>query len=286
MSPPVLIEHDLEVVHDGETRLIHCDIERPPGANSGTLLIAHGFMGYKDYGLFPYLARRVNEAGWATVRFNFAHSGMSRSIETFERPDLFERDTWNRQDLDLQCLVAALRTGELPGVDATAPVVVLGHSRGGMASILCAGRGAPVDGVIAVAAGSDAMPHVLEDDASRRKMLEEGGLPVTSSRTGQTLRIGSSFLTEIEAEPHAHDVTAMAARLGSRLAIVHGAADPTVDVAHAHRLAEASGVTPVIIPGGNHVFNVTNPFPVDGTPSPELDALATAVCVWLTGRAS
>ena len=286
MSPPVLIEHDLEVVHDGESRLIHCDIERPPGANSGTLLIAHGFMGYKDYGLFPYLARRVNACGWATVRFNFAHSGMTRRIETFERPDLFEQDTWNRQDLDLQCLLAALRTGELPGVDATAPVVVLGHSRGGVAAILCAGRGAPVDGVIAVAAGSDAMPHVLEDAASRRRMLEEGGLPVNSSRTGQALRIGSAFLTEIEADPHAHDVPAMAQRLGSRLSIIHGAADPTVDVAHAHRLAEASGVTPVIIPGADHVFNVANPFSVEDTPSPELDALATAVCAQLNGRSA
>jgi pimeloyl-ACP methyl ester carboxylesterase len=286
MSLPVLIEHDLEVVHDGESRVIHCDIERSPGTTSGTLLIAHGFMGYKDYGMFPYLARRVNEVGWATVRFNFSHSGMTRRIETFERPDLFELDTWNRQDLDLQCLLAAIRTGELPEVDATGPVVLLGHSRGGVASILSAGRGAPFDAVIAVAAGSEAMPHVLVDDDSRRRMLEEGGLTITSSRTGQELKMGSDFLTTIEADPLAHDVPSMAARLGARLNVIHGEIDPTVDVEHARTLANASGVSPVIIPGADHVFKVVNPFPADGTPSPELDALAEAVCALLVSGGS
>ncbi len=283
---PAMIEHDLEVVHDGEPRLIHCDIERPVGASSGTLLIAHGFLGYKDYGMFPYLAHRANAVGWTTIRFNFAHSGMTRRIETFERPDLFELDTWDRQDLDLKCLLAAIRSGDLPEVDPTGPVFLLGHSRGGVASILSAGRGTPFDGVIAVAAGSESIPNALDEPEARRRMLEEGGLTVTSSRTGQDLRMGSDFLATIDADPAAHDIPAMAARLEGRLAIIHGDADPTVEVRHAHVLAEAAGVTPVLIPGADHVFNVANPFPVDGEPSPQLETLAETVCSILPARSS
>jgi pimeloyl-ACP methyl ester carboxylesterase len=283
---PALLEHDLEVVHDGEPRIIHCDIERPVGASSGTLLIAHGFLGYKDYGMFPYLARRANAVGWTTIRFNFSHSGMTRRIETFERPELFELDTWDRQDLDLKCLLASIRCGEMPEVDPTGSVFLLGHSRGGVASILSAGRGTPFDGVIAVAAGSESIPHVLDEAEARRRMHEEGGITVTSSRTGQDLRMGSDFLATIEANPAAHDIPAMAARLEGRLAIIHGDDDPTVDVRHAHVIGEAAGVTPLLIPGANHVFNVANPFSIDDEPSPQLDALAEAVCSFLSTRAT
>lgn len=282
---PGTIEHDLEVVHDGTSRILHCDVEPPAGAPAGTLLIAHGFLGYKDYGLFPHLARRASLAGWVAVRFNFAHSGMTRDIERFERPDLFELDTWDRQDHDLRHLLAAIRSGELPAVDPTGPVVLLGHSRGGIAAILSAGRGAPFDGVISVAAGSESIPHVLVSDEDRARLLKEGGLDVTSSRTGQVLRMGCDFLRSIDSAPEAHDVPAMAANLGDRLRLLHGEADPTVPVEHASVLARAAGVEPVLIAGGDHVFNTPNPFPADGEPSPQLRALGDAVVEFLDGDA-
>jgi hypothetical protein len=66
--------------------------EAPPG---GVVLVAHGFKGYKDYGMFPRIAESLANRGFIAHRFNFSHSGMTGAIETFERPDLFERDTWN-----------------------------------------------------------------------------------------------------------------------------------------------------------------------------------------------
>ena len=54
------------------------------------MLIAHGFKGYKDYGMFPRLARVAAETGFVAHRFNFSHSGMTDRIATFEHPDLFD----------------------------------------------------------------------------------------------------------------------------------------------------------------------------------------------------
>lgn len=271
---PEVFEIDLEVGHGTERVPIHCDVERPNGAPLGTLLIAHGFMGYKEYGMFPYLAQCAIGCGWTAIRFNFSHSGMTRTIATFEREDLFEKDTWDKQVVDLERLVGAVRTGELPHVDPTKPIVLLGHSRGGMAAILFAGRGGDVERVFTVAAGTDPLPVVLSDEAARTRLRAEGHVTATSSRTGQDLRIGREFIDSIEANPAAHDIPAMARSLGDRLMIVHGEADPTVDVASARLLGEASGTTPAVVPGADHVFNVRNPFPFDGQPSAQLAELA------------
>ena len=75
-------------------------------------------------------------------------------------------------------------------------------------------------------------------------------------------------------DPDAHDVSRMAGALACPLVVVHGGEDPTVDASHAHVLADRAGASPHIIEGGNHVFNVANPFPVDGEPSAQLRELS------------
>ena len=97
---------------DGEAILGNA--HRPDGEPVGVVIIAHGFKGYKDYGMFPRIAETMCDAGFIAHRFNFSHSGMTNTIETFERPDLFERDTWNKQVFDCRAVVAAINDGKLP----------------------------------------------------------------------------------------------------------------------------------------------------------------------------
>ena len=263
-------EVDLVVDHHGHARHLWCDVEEPASGGRGTLLIAHGFKGYKDYGMFPRLSRVAAEAGWGAVRFNFAHSGMTRNNETFERPDLFALDTWNGQVRDLVHLVAAVRRGELTTVTPEAPILLLGHSRGGLASILAAGRGLQVEGVVSVSAPAD--PCRLSE--AHRRQLEEGrGVEVRSDRTGQTLLVGPPFLHEIQSDRSGHDVPAMARAMSVPLVVVHGLEDATVDVADARVLATHAGVDPILIEGGNHVMNVVNPHEASAPSSPQLAAV-------------
>ena len=258
---------DLLVNHDGHDRHLHCDVEEPSGGPRGTVLIAHGFKGYKDYGMFPRLARVVARAGWGAVRFNFAHSGMTRNAETFERPDLFALDTWNAQVRDLFALVEAVRGGALTAVEAAAPILLLGHSRGGLASILAAGRGLGVDSVVSLAAPAEACRL---SDEHLRQLADGRGVDVVSDRTGQTLLIGPQFLHEINADPMGHDVLAMAESMSIPLIVVHGLDDATVTVADARAIADRAGVDPVLIEAGNHVMNVVNPLDPEAIPSPQL----------------
>jgi pimeloyl-ACP methyl ester carboxylesterase len=208
------------------------------------------------------------------VRFNFVHSGMTRFDETFERPDLFALDTWNRQISDLEQLIEALKEGRLSACPANAPVVLFGHSRGGLASILAAGRGLEVDAVVSASAPRDAI-RFTESDLDQ--LQSKGVCPVESSRTGQVLSVGRHFLDEVQKDPKSHDPCLMARNMPCPLVLVHGDSDQTVSCHDATALAQTSGATVHLVPGGNHVFNVTNPFEANSEASPQLAALESVL---------
>ena len=264
---------------DGEA--IFGSTHHPDGMPVATVLLAHGFKGYKDYGMFPALARILSQAGCIAHRFNFSHSGMTGRTETFERPDLFRKDTWNKQVEDLEALAGAIRADTLPG--GGLPLVLLGHSRGGVTVLLAAGRHVGNDtfpdlaGVIALATPSDCNRMTPSQMAILRK---EGTLRSPSARTKQVLYVDAAFLDDQEAHPAAHDLAALVAGIdpGVPILLVHGTRDRTVSASEAEAIAgfRDEGIEVVLVEGADHVFCTPNPFPVDGAPGPALAALTVA----------
>ncbi len=244
----------------------------PASEPAGALLICHGFKGYKDYGVFPALARAAAQRGLVAHRFNFSHSGMTERTDTFERPDLFERDTWGRQIQDLLMVAEACRDGRLPGGEQ-AMQVWFGHSRGGVTALLAASRSLHTAGAAqpagVVTAAAPCFSAALSD-AEKQRLREQGHLESPSARTGQTLRIGREWLDEIEAEPAAFDPIEAIARLERPVLVVHGEADDTVPADAGHALAEAAGPRArlALIEGASHTFNCPNPLEED-QPLPE-----------------
>lgn len=252
----------------------------PPDAPRGSIIIAHGFKGYMDYGMLPLIAQACAEARVIAHRFNFSHSGIGDDPSRFDRADLFEQDTWSTQIEDLTRVIDALRRGGLPGDGSQAPIVLLGHSRGGTVAVITASRltevreysdrsgSSGIAGVITIAAPHDCNPLTSEQC---RELLEQGYLASPSARTGQVLRIGRAFLQEQLDDPAAHDVLAHAAALRVPLLILHGDADSTVSVVSARHIAEACGsrCRIVLIAGGDHVLNTPNPAE-SAAPGPQL----------------
>jgi len=254
---------------------------RPDCEPRGTLIIAHGFKGYKDYGMFPLIADDGARCGFISHRFNFSHSGMTENIDTFEKPELFERDTWNKQVHDLRTVIE-----HVSSADDGLPHVLFGHSRGGVTVLLTAARYADDDsflqpaGLITVAAPSGCN-FLSEED--QRVILDRGYVESPSSRTGQTLRVGRAFLTEQLDDPENHDLLALVPRIRCPMLIVHGEDDPTVAVSSANAIAEAATapVTELLVPGADHVMNTQNPTPRDASPSDALRSLMLAMETFL-----
>ncbi|MEM6332803.1 MAG: alpha/beta fold hydrolase [Planctomycetota bacterium] len=242
------------------------DAHLPCDAPRGTLVICHGSMGYKDYGMLPRVAEAAAAMGWAAHRFNFSHSGMTRAIERFERPDLYRVDTWRKQAFDLRAVLRAVGSGELPG---GGPVAVFGHSRGGVTALLTArwmldeGDAARPDGLVTAAAPAELM-RLSEDDIAQAK--RDGVLPRKSNRTGQALEMDRLWIDEQEADPAWHDALAAGERVcdaGLAWLILHGEADATVPIDEGRRYLERSGGRAqwLAFPGANHVFDCPNPPP-------------------------
>jgi len=258
------------------------DCHLPHGRPKGVVLIAHGFKGYKDYGMFPRIARAMAEAGFIAHRFNFSHSGMTNEIATFARPDLFEQDTWSRQVHDFLAVIDAVGDGVIDGRGL--PYVMFGHSRGGVAALLTAGRFADDEtmvqpaGLITAAAPSSCL-GMSGDQAEQ--VMREGFVISPSSRTGQQLRIGRAFIAEQREDPAGHDLPSLVAKIRCPILIVHGETDPTVPVGCAHEIAGAAqdGHT-LVIDGADHVFNVPNPLPDDAPGSPQLARMLDAMAAF------
>lgn len=254
-------------------------VHTPQTEPIGVVVIVHGFLGYKDYGMFPRLARAMADAGFIAHRINLSHSGMTERTETFEKPELFERDTWAGQVHDINAVVEAIGAGELAG--AGLPLVLLGHSRGGVSVILAAGQRCRAGeqplpaGVITLSAPDSTCNW---DADLREEVLEQGFTVVKSNRTGQVLRIDARWLREQIDDPDGHDVLAHIGDISCPVLIVHGEADPTVSAGAAHHLVAASGGNArlVLVEGGDHVYQTPNPDPPDAEPSAQLGAVIEA----------
>ena len=231
------------------------------GAAVGALIICHGFKGYKDYGFLPRLAEAAADAGLVAHRFNFSHSGMTRNVATFERPELFELDTWGKQVEDLRRVLEHFAGEGLP-------TVVFGHSRGGVTALLTAARleaggGPKLAGVVTAASPADTQ-RLTEEQAEI--LRRAGRMASPSGRTGQTLYVGAGWLEEIEADAASGagvlDPLRAAGALTVPLLQLHGDADETVPVLDLTRYGDAAPAGErVVIEGATHGFNAPNPMP-------------------------
>ena len=230
----------------------------------GLVIFAHGFKGYKDYGFIPVLCAALADAGLPAYRFNFSHSGMTHDHAVFKRPDLFEQDTWLTQFNDLHCILRA-------PMAENKPVILIGHSRGGVSVLNTAARlsapeayGLPAShaeninlrGVISLAAPASACNL---NPLARESLHTDGRLLSPSGRTGQQLYVGKTWLDEIDADPSQMDPVHAAGLIKTPVAIIHGTADETVASDSAQRIAEAASCTPAMLSEANHVFNGSNP---------------------------
>jgi dienelactone hydrolase len=228
----------------------------PQEERAAVVLLAHGFKGWSGYGFLPRMAEALAQAGLAVLRFSFSHCGITGDGSTFDRPDLFERDTFADQIADTLALITALRDGKLPAADRldAAQLGMVGHSRGGVTAILTSGQTDALKAIVTLAAPQ----RTLHDPHVRDQIRAMGRLPVVSSRTGQQLYMGRSILDDIEAAGDRYDLHQLLARYRGAYLAIHCEGDDTVGVEAARNLAtwHTAGPTELLIlPGGGHTFD-------------------------------
>jgi alpha-beta hydrolase superfamily lysophospholipase len=190
----------------------------PDGRAHGSVLLAHCFTCSKDLHTMTRLADGLSDAGYAVLRFDFTGLGDSGGD--------FGATTVGHDVRDLTATATALIE------EGYGPCGLLGHSLGGAASLLAAGRLHTVRSVVTLGAPSTPT-HVrhLFDDAE-----DADGPRVAVTIAGRRFDIARTFLDDLDA----HDQEGAVAQLGRPLLVVHAVDDEVVDVTEGERIFAAA----------------------------------------------
>ena len=238
----------------------------------------HGFKGFKDWGFWPEVGRRFAEAGLALVTFNFSGSGIGEDPESFTEVERFEANTIGKELEDLGVVIDALAGREIPlgGADIR-KLGLLGHSRGGGVAVVRTSRDPRIRALVTWAAVAT---FLRVGDDERSLWRERGYLEIQNARTGQSFRVTTELLDDLEAHGEAYDLLHATRRLQVPFLVVHGTQDEAVPVEEAHLLAK--NLDPgrgrmLLLEGAGHTFGAAHPF---SSPTPALRRALDKTVAW------
>lgn len=234
------------------------------------ILIAHGYKGFKDWGMFPYVAESLC-LHHEVVTFNFSHNGIGEDPLQFTELDKFAVNTYDREQQDLGALISWLQQEESL---RSLPLFLIGHSRGAGTCLVyaldhpntCAG----------ILSWNGVTNLDLFTPQQKEEMLDHGRSYELNKRTNQRMPLDVVILKDLEEQSERYDILGRMADSSIPVALFQGTKD-------GQRLREGSAklvqirpdVSWIQIEGGNHTFNTAHPF--TGT-TPQLEqALAASL---------
>lgn len=247
----------------------------------GTVIICHGYKGFKDWGFFPYLGERLAE-DFDVVTFNFSHNGVGEELEAFTELEKFARNTYSQELTDLTELLAAVKAGLVPGLRAAdRPLFLLGHSRGaGVCLIYAMDHPDEVDGVISWNGITRVDLYSAEEKA---EMKRSGRAYVLNGRTKQRMPLDLVLLEDLERHAEQFAILQRAGQeLKTPVVLIQGELDGAhLRAGSAELMARCPAVIRQEVAGGNHTFQAVHPF--QGT-TPTLEEAIRLTREWLMGR--
>lgn len=261
------------VIETEPGRVIRGDYYPAAGEANGTIVVCHGYKGFKDWGMFPYVADALSD-NWDVVKFNFSHNGVGENGMEFDELERFARNTYSRELEDLDVVVDRVASRTLiDGHSAVqgGPIFLLGHSRGGGVCFIYAfDHPDKVAGVI----GWNSIADVdLFTDEQKEAMRRHGRAYVPNARTGQQMPLDKEILDDIEQNRERFDIVGRIREARVPIAIVQGSDDiERLKQGTEKLLAQNASIERIVIAGGDHTFGARHPFA--GTTEPLEAALA------------
>ena len=191
-------------------------LDMPDRAPRAFALFAHCFTCSKNLKAATNIARAMNDAGIAVLRFDFTGLGQSEGA--------FEDTSFSSNVADLLAAAAWLEK------EHRAPEILFGHSLGGTAVLQA---GASIPSAVAVATiGSPADPeHVRHMLAGAEETLAADGI-ADVQLGGRPFRIRKEFVDDLAA----HDLPTAVASLRKAVLIMHAPLDNIVEIDNASAL--------------------------------------------------
>ncbi|MFD0693771.1 alpha/beta hydrolase family protein [Paenibacillus sp. GCM10027628] len=231
---------------------------KEPEIPAPVIIISHGFKGFKDWGLFPYVASRFAEEGFYVITFNFSCNGVNET--DFDELHKFAVNTYSREQADLELIYQGLITGKLPLAESadTDRIHLLGHSRGGGSSVIFASEHPQIR---SIATWNGIANPDLFDAAFKAQIAEQGVAYIPNARTGQLMPLHATFYQDLEQNGERFDIAQHLASLTVPALLVQGDQDsPRLKEGFAKLREAAPRHRFITIEGGNHTFGAVHPF--------------------------
>jgi dienelactone hydrolase len=225
-------------------------VENPP-----VVLLLHGFTGSRDElateavpdGVFASAAMQLADAGYASLRIDFAGSGEATDEMSYAET------TFEGQIADAMAAIAYLR-----GLDsvATDDLFLIGWSQGGLVAAATAGRSDALDAVAlwnAVATPRETYAGFLTEETVLAGLAAADDAPVAVTLPWAEITLNGAFFDGLETL----DPVAEIAAYGGPLFVAQGSLDTTVPPASADLyLAAHDGPETLWTAEMDHVFNI------------------------------
>ncbi|MGM1022954.1 MAG: alpha/beta hydrolase family protein [Bacillota bacterium] len=241
------------------------------------LVIAHGYKGFKDWGMFPYIAEALCVDNHV-VTFNFSHNGIGEDLTNFTELEKFARNTYSREQEDLDVLLTNLRARH---EFRELPLFLLGHSRGaGSCFIYGLDHPGEISGVISWNGVTDLDLFTLPQ---KEEMRTKGRSYVQNARTGQQLPLDLVILEDMEQNRQRFAIVDRLKDSQLPAVLIQGTDD-------SKRLREGSALLTSVRPdiewvqiqGGNHTFNTVHPFKGSSLPLDQAITETRRFIEWIT----
>ncbi len=242
------------------------------------ILFLHGFKGFKDWGTFPEICRRLSSMGFSVVAINFSHNGIGENPMEFDRLDLFSSETLSRDLDDVGAVIDAVKEEEIAAKGdllKKQKMGILGHSRGGQTAIAAAAEYAEIECLVTWSAVAD------YNARWSKKMINDwetkGVTKIKNGRTGQIMPVKKVVYDD--ARQNADRVIALnrVKEMQIPALFIHAKGDEAVPYKDAEQLFEAcpSPVKDImLLPDSGHTFGGSHPFNEDEFPKPLQQAFA------------
>lgn len=230
-----------------------------------TIIIMHGFKGFKDWGFFPNLASRMIDSGYATVCFNFTRNGIGSDLKTFTELDKFAENTYSHELADMEIILEAIKSGSI-GKNIIDPekLGLLGHSRGGAIAIMTARE--HEDEFQALVTWASISNLYRYSDGQIKQWEKKGYIEIENARTNQMMRINKTFLNDLKKNKKRFNLLKAAEDIEIPSLFVHGDQDTSVPHSESEELLEncsAYSKRLELIEGADHTFGIKHPFNSD-----------------------
>ncbi len=219
-------------------RVVRGTIELPPeGTESAPIILfIPGFKGFRDWGGWPMLTRAIADAGFIVHRLDLSMNGFTGRSQRHDEPEKFAKNTFAHDLEDLDVVLDCFDRWPIPRGLASDRLGIIGHSRGGVVSLLFAGENPAIEAVATL--GAPAQGYRVFREEQHQQWREQGYLEIPNARTGQILQLDVSVLEDFEANAERYDVEASVTSMPTPTLVVHGTEDETVPLGEAQQLVQ------------------------------------------------